>query len=136
MNYLLDTCVISELIKPAPNSAVVKWLNETPSEQLFLPTIAVGEIRKGIVKLPDSKRKQRLIQWLNHLINDYQDNIIPIDLAVAETWGRLQGQSELNGRPLATIDGLISATAVANCLTVVTRNEKDFPDATVLNPWL
>ncbi|MBW2651407.1 MAG: PIN domain-containing protein, partial [Deltaproteobacteria bacterium] len=87
MKYLLDTCVISELVKPSPNSMVLDWLNDIPSERLFLSVITIGEIRKGLTKLPNSKRKDRLTEWLNSLLEDYQDRIYSIDLAVAENWG-------------------------------------------------
>ena len=65
MNYLLDTCVISELVKPTPNGNVINWLTHTPAERLFLSVITVGEIRKGITKLPESKKKNRLSDWLS-----------------------------------------------------------------------
>lgn len=137
MNYLLDTCVVSELVKPIPNAGLLAWLNATPNEQLFLPSLSIGEIRKGIVKMPASKRKNHLSQWLDKLINDYQNRIYTVGLAEAETWGVLQGNAETGGRPLATIDGLIAAIAVTHHLTVVTRNGKDFSTASVniLNPW-
>lgn len=137
MNYLLDTCVLSELVKPRPNAFLLDWLKVTPTERLFLPSLTVGEIRKGIVKMPNSKRKKQLTQWLDKLIIDYQNRILSVDLAAAESWGILQGNAESRGRPLASIDGLIAAIAVTHRLTVVTRNEKDFGDAQVevLNPW-
>ena len=65
MKYLLDTCVISELVKPAPNRKVVDWLNEVSSKALFLSVMTIGEIEKGLTKLPDSKKKERLTLWLN-----------------------------------------------------------------------
>ncbi len=71
MKYLLDTCVISELVKPVPYIKVVDWLNETPSDALFLSVITIGEIRKGLMKLPDSKKKERLTGWLNTLLDEY-----------------------------------------------------------------
>ena len=91
MKYLLDTCVISELVKPVPYIKVVDWLNETPSDALFLSVITIGEIRKGLMKLPDSKKKERLTGWLNTLLDEYNERIISIDLMVAENWGFLQG---------------------------------------------
>lgn len=137
MSYLLDTCVLSELVKPLPNGGLLDWLNATPNDRLFLPSLTIGEIRKGIVKMPNSQRKTHLTQWLEQLISDYQNRIISVDLAVAQTWGNLQGNAEANGRPLASIDGLIAAIAVTHHLTVVTRNEKDFTATSVrlLNPW-
>ncbi|WP_028580333.1 type II toxin-antitoxin system VapC family toxin [Desulfogranum japonicum] len=137
MNYLLDTCVISELVRPTPDENVINWLNQTPSERLFLSVITIGEIRKGITKLPDSQKKNQLIDWLNTLLENYESRIFPINLIVAETWGNIQGHAETRGTPLASVDSLIAAIALTNNLIIVTRNESDFTasNATILNPW-
>jgi len=137
MKYLLDTCVISELAKPVPEKKVLNWLNGTPSEVLLLSVVTIGEIRKGLTKLPDSKRKESLTFWLNTLLEDYQPRILPVDLAVADNWGLIQGDAEMAGTPMSSIDGLIAATAYTHNLTIVTRNEKDFSVARVpiINPW-
>ena len=137
MNYVLDTCVVSELIKPVPAASVVEWLASIPAEQLFLSTLTVGEIKRGIMKLPESKKKVRLIAWFETLLSDYQDRIIPIDLAVAEAWGTLQAQAEAAGQRMAIIDGYIAATASAHQMLIVTRNEADFTFCRqdVVNPW-
>lgn len=137
MKYLLDTCVISELVKPAPNRKVVDWLNEVSSKALFLSVITIGEIEKGLTKLPDSKKKERLTLWLNTLLNEYQERILPVDLMVAENWGVLQGNAEMAGTPMSSIDSLLAATTYTHNLTLVTRNESDFvPGITpIINPW-
>ena len=137
MKYLLDTCVISELVKPAPNRKVVDWLNEVSSKALFLSVITIGEIEKGLTKLPDSKKKERLTVWLNTLLNEYQERILLVDLMVAENWGVLQGNAEMAGTPMSSIDSLLAATTYTHNLTLVTRNESDFvPGFTpIINPW-
>lgn len=137
MNYLLDTCVISELVKATPNQDVINWIMNTPSERLFLSVISIGEIRKGITKLPDSKKKHRLTNWLNTLLEDYQARIYPINLTVAENWGIIQGKAESIGSPVASVDSMIAAVARTYNLIVVTRNESDFAatNVTILNPW-
>ena len=137
MRYLLDTCVISELVKPAPQENVVSWLNEMPSEALFLCAITIGELRKGLTKLPDSKKKERLTFWLNTLLIEYKERILFIDLMVCENWGVLQGNAEKAGTPMSTIDSLIAATADTHNLTLITRNENDFAPSNVpiINPW-
>ena len=137
MKYLLDTCVISELIKPAPNRKVVDWLNEVPSKALFLSVMTIGEIEKGLTELPDSKKKVRLTVWLNTLLNEYQERILPVDLMVAENWGVLQGNAAMAGAPMSSIDSLLAATTYTHNLTLVTRNESDFvPGITpIVNPW-
>lgn len=137
MNYLLDTCVMSELVKATPDENVINWINNTPDERLFLSVITIGEIRKGLTKLPDSKKKYRLTNWLNTLLENYEARIYPVDLAVAESWGTIQGKAENNGTPVASVDGLIAAVAQTHNLIIVTRNEKDFAatNVTIVNPW-
>ena len=137
MKYLLDTCVISELVKPAPDRKVVGWLSEQPSEALFLCAITIGEVRKGLVKLPDSSKKERLTLWFNTLLDDYKDRMLPIDLMVCENWGILQGHAEKAGTPMAAIDGLLAATAYTHNMTLATRNERDFAQShiPIVNPW-
>jgi predicted nucleic acid-binding protein len=137
VKYLLDTCVISELVKPAPNRKVVDWINEVSSKALFLSVITIGEIEKGLTKLPDSKKKERLTVWLNTLLNEYQERILPVDLMVAENWGVLQENAKMAGTPMSSIDSLLAATTYTHNLTLVTRNESDFvPGITpIINPW-
>ena len=137
MKYLLDTCIISELVKPTPNRKVVDWINELPSEALFLCAITIGEVRKELTKLPDSKKKERLTLWLNTLLTEYNERIFFIDLMVCENWGVLQGNAEKAGTPMSTIDGLIAATAYTHNLTLSTRNENDFTPSNIpiINPW-
>jgi len=137
VNYLLDTCVLSELVKPAPNSNVIIWINGIPSERLFLCSLTIGEIRKGLTKLPESKKKEKLTDWLNTLLENYQDRIHSIDITVAENWGVMQGKAEKKGMPMSSIDSLISATAYTHNLIIVTRNENDFhtSNLSIINPW-
>lgn len=137
MNYLLDTCVVSELVKLSPDENVVAWIKRIPSERLFLCSLTIGEIQKGLSLLPDSRKKEALIEWLSTLHDHYKDRILGIDSTVAECWGHMQALSEKNGRPMASIDGLIAATAGTHRLTLVTRNVKDFEESgvPVINPW-
>ena len=137
MNYLLDTCVVSELVKPSPNEKVIDWLNSTPNERLFISVITIGEIGNGLTKLPESKKKNLFANWLNALCEDYQNKIYSINLTVAENWGIIQANAEKNGTPMAFIDSLIAAIAYTYNLVLVTRNEVDFvaSNLTILNPW-
>ncbi|MCP4683421.1 MAG: type II toxin-antitoxin system VapC family toxin [Desulfobacterales bacterium] len=137
-NYLLDTCVISELVKPSPDPNVLDWLSSTPTERLHLSVITIGEIRKGLTKLPDSKRKDLLTNWLNTLLEDYQDRIYSIDLTIAENWGIIQGNTEKKGEPMSSLDSLIAAIAYTHNLILVTRNERDFEASNlpIKNPWV
>ena len=137
MKYLLDTCVISELVKPSPNPMVLDWLHDIPSERLFLSVTTIGEIRKGLTKLPDSKRKDRLTEWLNTLLEDYQDRIYKIDLTVAENWGVMQGTAEKSGRLMSSMDSFIAAIAYTHNSVLVTSNVNDFKASNLPthNPW-
>ncbi len=138
MNYLLDTCVISELVKPEPNNNVLDWIHNTPTERLYLSVITIGEIRKGLTKLPDSKRKDLLTNWLDSLIEDYQNRIYSIDLTVAENWGIIQGKVEKKGKLMSSMDSLIAAIAYTHNLVLVTRNVRDFEASPlpIKNPWI
>ena len=128
---------MSELVKATPDGNVINWINNTPDERLFLSVITIGEIRKGLTKLPDSKKKYRLTNWLNTLLENYEARIYPVDLAVAESWGTIQGKAENNGTPVASVDSLIAAVAQTHNLIIVTRNKKDFAatNVTIVNPW-
>ena len=138
MNYLLDTCVISELVKPSPDKNVVAWLMNTPAERLYLSVITIGEIQKGLTKLPQSQRKDRLTNWLNTLLEDYQNRIYPISLPVVENWGVIQGNAEKTGNPMSSLDSLIAAIAYTHNQILVTRNVSDNEagNLSIINPWV
>lgn len=138
MRYLLDTCVISELVSRQPNSRVISWIDQIEDERVFLSVITLGEIQKGVAKLPDSQRKTILEQWLHEeLLSRFQDRILAIDLAVMLRWGKLCAQLDQAGRPMPAVDSLIAALALENEMYLVTRNETDFQASGValLNPW-
>jgi predicted nucleic acid-binding protein len=138
VKYLLDTCLISELVKKAPNRAVVSWLDEQDEQSLFLSALTIGELQKGISKLPDGARKDDLQVWIEHdLVLRFSGRIIDIDLESMLIWGKLQGESEQKGESLAVMDSLIATTAKAYGLAVVTRNVKDMErcHVRVCNPW-
>ena len=138
MKYLLDTCVISELVKAKPNKKVVSWVTSNDEANFYLSSLTFGELYKGVSRLPDSKRKKKLFLWIElDLKERFAEKILDIDLMVAKTWGEIQGTSESVGNPMPVIDGLIAATALAYDLTVVTRNVTDMQQSGVLllNPW-
>ena len=138
MKYLLDTCAISELTKLNANSGVIEWLENTSSEDLYLSVINIGEIKKGINKLPASKKKQDLLFWLETLLEDYQNRILTVDLSVMENWSLIVANAEKKGQPIASLDSIIAAIAYTHHLTLVTRNERDFYacNIPVINPWV
>ncbi|VAX27286.1 hypothetical protein MNBD_NITROSPIRAE01-1928 [hydrothermal vent metagenome] len=138
MKYLLDTCVISELAKTSPNKKVISWTIRNNEADFYLSTLTFGELYKGISKLPPSKKKASLQQWVDEDLKErFKNRTIDINLRVVKVWGEIQGQSELKGRPMPAIDGLIAATGLVYNLVVVTRNISDMTqsEASLLNPW-
>jgi tRNA(fMet)-specific endonuclease VapC len=136
--YLLDTCTISELVVKQPSPNVFNWFAKQPPESLYLSVVTIGEITKGIQKMPTSHRRSDLESWLNHeLLVQFQSRIIEVDLATMTIWGELTGRLEAQGRRLPTMDSLIAATALQTGFSLVTRNEKDFIGAgvTLINPF-
>ncbi len=135
MSYLIDTNVLSELRRNAPDASVLSWFQKRPPASLYLSVLTLGEIRKGIELLTDGKRQLALRDWLDvDLPAFFTGRILPIDGAVADRWGRIVAAA---GRPVAAVDSLLAATAVTHDLILVTRNVKDFialPVATI-NPW-
>ncbi|MDX2214830.1 MAG: type II toxin-antitoxin system VapC family toxin [Oculatellaceae cyanobacterium bins.114] len=139
MTYLLDTCLISELVAKQPNSNVVAWLDAQTPETLYISVITIGEIAKGISKLASSQRKDSLETWLNQTLpTRFVDRILGIDVTTMLLWGDLVGRLEQQGRTLPIIDSLIAAIALQHSLSLVTRNESDFNGTSVaiVNPWL
>ena len=138
MNYLLDTCVISELVAKRPQPKVVTWIDSIDDESLYLSVITVGEIVRGVEKLADSRRKQLLRIWLEtELPPRFAGRFLNIDGRVMHIWGRLVAHLEQRGRTLPVMDSLIAAIAISANLHLVTRNENDFADTgvSIVNPW-
>ena len=137
MNILLDTCVISELIKPVPDPAVLAWTAGTPEATCYFSTITLGEVMNGICRLPSGKRRAQLENWFEGLVARYEARIVPVDAAVAREWGRASGALARRGVPASMADGLIAATALVHGLKLATRNVADFKpfEAQIVNPW-
>ena len=138
MKYLLDTCVISEIIKPKPDENVTSWLESQKENSLYLSVLTFGEIEKGIEKASDQIRKQKLRLWVeDDLKKRFEGRIIPIDFSIAAEWGKIQGKAELLGKPMPTMDGLIAVSGLVSQCVVVTRNISDMEQssAELFNPW-
>lgn len=139
MTYLLDTCVISELVAKRPNPSVVTWIDTQLPTDLHLSVITIGEIAKGTSKLAPSRRKDSLTTWLNQTLpNRFGERILGIDTATMMLWGDMVGRLEKQGTPMPLLDSLIAAIAIQNSLRLVTRNIDDFAATGIvmLNPWL
>ncbi|MCK5340212.1 MAG: type II toxin-antitoxin system VapC family toxin [Desulfobulbaceae bacterium] len=138
MKYLLDTCVISEIIRPKPSRKVSNWIRSEDESNFFISVLTIGELHKGIEKLVQSKRKEELHNWVeNDLKERFWTRIIDIDIQTAMVWGKIQGMNERAGKPMPAIDSLIAATGITHHLAVVTRNTSDMKESGValLNPW-
>jgi toxin FitB len=117
---------------------VLSWLEATDERLLHLSVLNLGEIRKGVASLPQSKRRRRLESWLElEFQARFSGRVLPIDAGIADRWGILTADARKKGVGLATVDGLLAATALHFNLTVVSRNENDFASTPVLllDPW-
>lgn len=134
MNYLLDTNVISETVRPQAYQLVLNFLSSIPNESLFISVLTIGEIKRGIEKLPSSIKKEKLKLWLEKdLYSWFDQRILPINIQIVEKWGVITAE-----RKLPAIDSLIAATCLTFNLTLVTRNIKDFAEIqgiSIINPF-
>jgi predicted nucleic acid-binding protein len=135
---LLDTCVISELTKPRPAAKVLTWLDVQDELGLFLSVITLGEIQKGLTKLPASRKRRQLQQWVEQdLPRRFTGRILVVDQEVALRWGVISATAEQQGRPVPVLDGLLAATALVAGLTLVTRNtpHMEATGVPLVDPW-
>ena len=138
--FLLDTNVISEAVNPVgPEPAVIAWLESADPNLLFVSVLTFGEIRRGIEKLAEGRRKRELQNWLETSVASWfgDDQILPVTRGVSESWAVLWAKLRREGFQISTEDGLIAATALVHELTIVTRNVKHFEQVGVpiVNPW-
>ncbi len=135
MSFLLDTNVVSETRKRAPDHNVLAWLEATDHRDLHISVLTIGELEKGVAlhRRRDPVAAASLEHWVRGITEFYSDRFIPIDGPVAAAWGRLNAD-----RPLPVIDALLAATAQVRGLTLVTRNVKDIEATGVpfINPWM
>lgn len=136
MVWLLDTCVISELTKPAPSPAVLQWLH-LHYRRSVLCAVTLGEAQFGIERMPLGSKRNRLQLWFDGLCRDFEGKVLPTDEAVWRAWSRLRASCRAMGRPQSDLDLLIAATALTHRLEIATRNTRHFQDTglTLVNPW-
>lgn len=138
MNYLLDTCFLSEFTKPVVNSGVETWFDSQPLETLFVSVITLAELKRGVLRLVEGKKRGQLLVWLEGLEQNFASRLLLVDLATINVWAEQSVALEKQGKQVAFPDALIAANAVQHGMTLVTRNVKDFGQTSVAlcNPWL
>ena len=139
MKYILDTCVVSDLISKKPNSNVINWIVGNDPDFLFLSAITIGEIQRGISKSTNAAKAIKLQEWLDDdLLVKFNHRILPINSEVMIGWGKLYSGLEKIGITVSVMDSLIGATAIHYNCKLVTRNTSDFLSLgiEVVNPWM
>jgi predicted nucleic acid-binding protein len=137
MRYLLDTNIISNFTKPVPSQSLIEWMANQSDEDLFIASLTVVEIRRGVLEKPAGKRRDQLDGWFSGPQGPqalFAGRVLPFDEAAALIWGRLMADGKAKGRPRSGLDTIIAAIAAANDCIVVTDNERDFEDVDILNP--
>ena len=138
MRLLLDTNVLSEVTKPRPNKDVLTWLHELDEDRTFISIVSIAEIRRRVALMDKGRKQDALDKWLtDDLPQRFENRIIPVEGLVARAWGDLMALAKRSGRGLASMDGMIAATAVAHPLSLATRNTKDFEGLgiNIIDPW-
>ena len=138
MSFLLDTNVLSELIRPAPDANLVNWLSGLDEEEMYMSVVSVAEIRRGIEQLAPGRRRTRLLEWLeSELIDRFDNRVVQIDRRVATAWGVLMQRAEAAGLPSSVMDGFVAASAAVHGFTIATRDRRDFAGfgIALLDPW-
>lgn len=138
MRVLLDTNVLSEVTRPAPDAGVLEWLDGLDEDRSFISVVSIAEIRRGVALMDEGRKREALAEWLaRDLPQRFEQRVLPVDEPVALAWGDLMGLAKRLGRGLSSMDGLIGATAIAQELTLATRNTKDFEafGIELFDPW-
>jgi toxin FitB len=135
--YLLDTNIVSNIVKPAPSDPLLAWMAEQPDENLYIASLTVAEIRRGVLEKPAGKRRNELEAWFSGPEGPqalFAGRVLPFDERAALVWARLMADGKVRGRPRSDLDMIIAAVAEANDCLLVTDNEKDFAGIEILNP--
>jgi predicted nucleic acid-binding protein len=135
--YLLDTNIVSNVIKPEPSSALLAWLGAQKDDDLFIASLTVAEIQRGILEKPAGRKRSALDAWFNGPEGPralFAGRILPFDERAGLHWARLMAEGKALGHPRSALDMIIASIAAANDCIVVTDNEKDFADIAFLNP--
>ncbi len=135
--YLLDTNIISNIVKPQPSESLLAWMSMQRDEDLFITSLTVAEIRRGILEKPRGKKRDALDTWFSGPEGPqalFAGRILSFDDKAGLIWARLMAEGKAAGRPRSGFDMIIAAVAGANACVVVTDNEKDFAGLQIINP--
>jgi len=135
--YLLDTNIISNVVKPRPSAALLAWMADQADQDLFLASLTVAEIRRGVLEKPAGQRRDLLEAWFSGPEGPqslFAGRVLPFDEKAGLVWAELMADGKARGRPRSALDTIIAAIAVANTCVVVTDNEKDFEGVEIVNP--
>lgn len=137
MRYLLDTNIISNITKPTPSESLLAWMGAQRDEDLFIASLTVAEIRRGVLEKPAGKRRDQLEAWFSGPEGPqalFAGRVLPFDENAGLVWARLMSDGKAQGRSRSALDTIIAAVAEAHGCTVVTDNEKDFDGIEIINP--
>jgi predicted nucleic acid-binding protein len=137
MRFLLDTNIISNIAKPTPSASLLAWMNERNDEDLFIASLTVAEIRRGVLEKPAGTRRDQLERWFSGPEGPqalFAGRVLPFDENAGLIWARLMAAGKIAGRPRSALDTIIAAVAEANGCVVVTDNERDFSEIEFVNP--
>jgi toxin FitB len=135
--YLLDTNIISNLVKPDPSPLLLAWMARQQDADLFIASVTLGEIRRGILQMPDGRKRVRLESWFSGVDGPpalFAGRTLPFDAPAAMVWAHLMAEGRAYGRPRDAIDTMLAAIAQVHGLLLVTDNERDFEGLPFLNP--
>jgi predicted nucleic acid-binding protein len=135
--YLLDTNILSDVTKPAPSEKLVAWMSGQADEDLFIASLTVAEIWRGVLEKPAGKKRESLERWFagpEGPISLFAGRVLPFDEKAALIWARLMAAGTKAGRPRSAMDMIVAAVAEANDCVLVTANEKDFTGLKIVNP--
>jgi toxin FitB len=137
MRYLLDTNIISNITKPIPSESLITWMSKQVDDDLFIASLTIAEIRRGVLEKPAGKRLDQLEAWFGGLEGPqalFAGRVLSFDEAAALIWARLMAEGKARGRQRSALDTIIAAVAEANGCVVVTDNERDFEGIETVNP--
>lgn len=137
MRYLLDTNILSNVTKPAPSEALLAWMSSQADTDLFIASLTVAEIRRGVLEKPAGKKRDQLEAWFSGPEGPqalFAGRILSFDEKASLVWARLMADGKAKGRPRSGLDAIIASVAETNECVVVTDNEKDFEGIEIVNP--